>query len=112
MTAAQGAMGKASEDEAGMLTAIKVLHTVVWALLAGAIVALPFLAVQGAFRWAAIFSVVILIECSCAAGEWVAMPDDGSGSEIHRLTGHRTSIFTCRIGWPGTTRPFLDRFSW
>jgi hypothetical protein len=63
MTAVQGAMGWVSEDEAGMLTAIKVLHTVVWALLAGAIVALPFLAVQGAFRWAAILSVVILIEC-------------------------------------------------
>jgi hypothetical protein len=45
-----------------MLTAIKVLHTVVWALLAGAIVVLPFLAVKGAFRWAAILSVVILIE--------------------------------------------------
>ena len=55
-------MGKASEDEAGMLTAIKVLHTVIWALLVGAIVALPFLAGQNAFRWAAIFSVVIFVE--------------------------------------------------
>jgi hypothetical protein len=77
-------MGKASEDETGMLTAIKVLHTVVWALLAGAIVALPFLAGQGAFRWAAIFSVVIFRRRSCAPGKWVEMPDDGSGSEIHR----------------------------
>jgi hypothetical protein len=50
-----------------MLTAIKVLHTAVWALLAGAIVALPFLAAQGAFRWAAILSVVILIECGVLA---------------------------------------------
>ncbi len=50
------------EDKAGMLTAIKVLHTVVWAVLAGAIVALPFLAGKGAFRWAAIFSVVIFFE--------------------------------------------------
>jgi hypothetical protein len=55
-------MGTASEGENGMLTAIKVLHTVVWALLAGAIVALPFLAAQGAFRGAAILSIVILIE--------------------------------------------------
>jgi hypothetical protein len=45
-----------------MLTTIKVLHTVVWAALAGAIVALPFLAAEGAFRWAAIFSVVIFVE--------------------------------------------------
>ena len=62
MNAMQGAAGWASEDEAGMLTTIKALHTVVWALLAGAIVVLPFLAVKGAFRWAAILSVVILIE--------------------------------------------------
>jgi hypothetical protein len=55
-------MGKASEGETGMLTAIKVLHTVIWALLVGAIVALPFLAGQNAFRWAAIFSVVIFVE--------------------------------------------------
>jgi hypothetical protein len=60
---AQVVMGKASEDETGMLTAIKVLHTVVWAFFAAAIVALPFLAVQGAFRWAAILSVLILVEC-------------------------------------------------
>jgi len=55
-------MGKASEDETRMLTAIKALHTVVWAFLAAAIVALPFLALQGAFRWVAIFSVVIFVE--------------------------------------------------
>ena len=46
-----------------MLTAIKVLHTVVWAFFAAAIVALPFLAVQGACGWAAILSVLILVEC-------------------------------------------------
>jgi hypothetical protein len=56
------AMGKASENEIGMLTAIKALHTVVWALLAGAIVALPFLAGQQAFRWAAILSAVVFLE--------------------------------------------------
>jgi hypothetical protein len=55
-------MGNASEDETGMLTAIKVLHTVVWALLAAAIVALPFLAGERAFRWATILSVVVLLE--------------------------------------------------
>ena len=55
-------MGKASEDEAGMLTTIKVLHAVIWALLAAAIVVLPFLAGQGAFRWATILSAVILVE--------------------------------------------------
>jgi hypothetical protein len=54
-----------------MLTAIKVLHTLVWALLAGAIVALPFLAWRGDFRWAAILSVVVLVECGVlAANSW------------------------------------------
>jgi hypothetical protein len=56
------AIEKASEDETQMLTAIKLLHTVVWALLAAAIVSLPFLAGQHAFRWATILSVVILVE--------------------------------------------------
>jgi hypothetical protein len=62
MPAAHNAMGKASEGETGMLTAIKALHTVVWAFLAAAIVALPFLAWQGAFRWVAILSAVIFFE--------------------------------------------------
>lgn len=54
-----------------MLTAIKLLHTVVWAFLAAAIVALPFLAGQGAFRWAAILSVVIFFEgVVLLANEW------------------------------------------
>jgi len=63
-----------------MLTAIKALHTMVWALLAGAIVALPFLAIHGAFRWGAILSVVILAECvvliangwRCPMTDWAA----------------------------------------
>lgn len=46
-----------------MLTAIKVLHTVVWAFLAGVIVMLPFLAWRGDFRWAAILSIVVALEC-------------------------------------------------
>ena len=45
-----------------MLTAIKLLHTLVWAILAAVIVALPFLAGRGAFRLAAILSAVIFFE--------------------------------------------------
>jgi hypothetical protein len=47
-----------------MLTAIKVVHTVVWAFLAGAIVAIPILAWQHAFRWAAILSVIVFAEAA------------------------------------------------
>jgi len=46
-----------------MLTTIKVLHTAVWAFIAGCIIALPFVAWCGAFRWAAILSIVVLVEC-------------------------------------------------
>lgn len=45
-----------------MLIAVKVLHTVVWAFLVGCIVALPFVAWCGAFHWAAILSIVVVVE--------------------------------------------------
>ena len=50
-----------------MLTAIKLLHTVIWALLAASILALPILAVLRQFRWAAILSIVVLLECCVLA---------------------------------------------
>lgn len=50
-----------------MLTAIKLLHTIVWALLATTILALPVLAVLRRFRWAAILSIVVLVECCVLA---------------------------------------------
>ena len=50
-----------------MLTAIRLLHTVIWALLAGCILALPVLAVLSQFRWATIISIVVLLECTVLA---------------------------------------------
>ena len=50
-----------------MLPAIKLLHTVIWALLAGSIVALPVAGVLRRFRWAATITVVILLECGVLA---------------------------------------------
>jgi len=46
-----------------VLTAIKLLHTVIWAFLAASILALPILAVLRRFRWAAILTVIVLLEC-------------------------------------------------
>jgi hypothetical protein len=46
-----------------MLTAIKLLHTAVWAILATAIVCLPVLGVLQRFRWAARVSGLIALEC-------------------------------------------------
>lgn len=50
-----------------MLTAIKLLHTVIWAILAGCIVALPLAGVLRRFRWAAILTALVLLECGVLA---------------------------------------------
>jgi hypothetical protein len=50
-----------------MLTAIKLLHTMVWAILAGSIVVLPFAGVMRRFRWAAILTGPVLLECGVLA---------------------------------------------
>jgi hypothetical protein len=42
---------------------IKVLHTLIWACMAAGILALPVLGLLRRFRWAAILSAVILLEC-------------------------------------------------
>ncbi len=50
-----------------MLTAIKLVHTVIWAILAASIVAVPVAGVLHRFGWAAILTLVILIECGVLA---------------------------------------------
>ena len=45
------------------LRAIKVVHTVAWALFAAAIVALPVLGWRRQFRWAAAAEGFVLLEC-------------------------------------------------
>ena len=50
-----------------MLTLIKIVHTAVWALFAGCIVALPIVAIWRRFRWVAILSVLVLFECAVLA---------------------------------------------
>jgi hypothetical protein len=50
-----------------MLTLIKTLHTVVWALFAGSIVALPIAAMRKRFRLAGILTALVLFECAVLA---------------------------------------------
>ncbi len=50
-----------------MLTAIKLLHTVVWAILAGSIVVLPLMGMLRRFRWAVILTGLVLLECGVLA---------------------------------------------
>ena len=50
-----------------MLTAIKILHTAVWAIMAGSILALPITAMMRRFRWSAVLTVLVLVECGVLA---------------------------------------------
>jgi len=49
------------------LVAIKLLHTGVWALLAGCIIALPIAALLHRFDWAAVLTTITLVECGILA---------------------------------------------
>lgn len=50
-----------------MLTAIKLLHTAIWAFLAATILVLPIAGVLRRFRCAAILTVIVLLECGALA---------------------------------------------
>ena len=47
-----------------MLVGIKLLHTVVWVLLAGTIFCIPLFTVVRRFRNAAVLSIIVWIECA------------------------------------------------
>ncbi len=49
------------------LVAIKFLHTAVWGLLAGCILALPIAPLLHRFDWAIILTVIIVVECAVLA---------------------------------------------
>jgi hypothetical protein len=52
----------ATDSEARSLRAVKLIHTAVWALFAGAIVAIPLLAWTGRFRAAYALIGLVLVE--------------------------------------------------
>ena len=47
-----------------MLVALKLLHTVIWIFFAGCIVAIPFAGTFHQFRWVAILTGLVLVECA------------------------------------------------
>lgn len=63
-----------------MLIAIKLLHTAIWAALAGCIVALPFLALARRFGAAWVITEIVIVECAilalnggrCPLTDWAA----------------------------------------
>ena len=46
---------------------IKLLHTVIWAVMAASILVIPVTAVLGRFNWAAGLTVLVLVECGVLA---------------------------------------------
>jgi hypothetical protein len=63
-----------------VLITIKILHTAIWAVLAGCIFALPILGILHWFRGAAGVSAIVLVECAviaanrgrCPLTDWAA----------------------------------------
>ena len=92
-----------------MLTAIKLLHTVIWAFLAASIMVLPVAGVLRRFRWAAILSVIVLLECGLLAVNGGRCPMSDLAA---RYTDERaTSTSTSRTGWRAATKQSSERCS-
>jgi hypothetical protein len=47
-----------------LLVGIKLLHTAVWLFFAGCIVAIPIAGARHQFRWAAVWTGLVLVECA------------------------------------------------
>ena len=89
-----------------MLIAIKLLHTVIWAFFVSCIVALPVAALRRRFRWAAVLSTLVLIECAmigvnrgrCPLTDWAAQYTDNRAANFdiylpERLARYNKEIF-------------------
>ncbi len=50
-----------------ILVTIKLLHTAVWLFFAGCIAAIPVAGARGHYRWAAVLTGLVLVECSVLA---------------------------------------------
>lgn len=72
------------------LAAIKLLHTAVWAVMAGAILAMPVAAFTRHFGWALLLSVLVVCECAvlaanrgrCPLTDWAARFTDERGANF------------------------------
>jgi hypothetical protein len=80
-----------------MLTAIKILHTVIWVILAGGVMVLPVAGILRRFHWAAILIGLVLLEYIVLAlnGADAHCPTLGQHSP---LTAPTTSISSFRAG--------------
>jgi len=79
-----------NSETVSVLTAIKLLHTVIWAFLAGSILVLPVVGGLRRFRWAAILTVIVLLECGALAVNGGSCPLSDLAA---RYTDERASNF-------------------
>lgn len=75
---------------AGTLRLIKLVHTVVWALFAGAILAIPILAGYGLFSWVVMLTALVMIEVIVLAANGLHCPLTGIAA---RYTEDRSANF-------------------
>ena len=80
-----------------MLVAIKLLHTLIWAFMAGIIVALPFLAILRRFRLAAIVSGIIFLEGILLAVNHYRCPLSDLAARFTTSRAHNFDIYL--PGW-------------
>ncbi len=79
-----------AEPYSGWLFAIRLLHTILWAFFAGCILALPVSALRGRFRFGAILSGIVLVECAILAVNHGRCPLTDVAA---RMTSERTDNF-------------------
>jgi hypothetical protein len=88
------------------LAAIKLLHTIVWAVMAACVLAIPVAALLRQFRWAVVLTAIIIGECvvlaanrgRCPLTDWAARftTDRADNFDIYLpnwLARHNKSIF-------------------
>lgn len=72
------------------LATIKLLHTAVWLVVAGCIIAIPVAAALRHYRWTAALTAVVLVECGVLAANRGVCP---LTTVAARYTGQRTPNF-------------------
>lgn len=65
---------KPNSQRIALLIAIKLLHTVVWLVFAGCIVAIPIAGAWRQFLWSAVLSGLVLLECVVLAANQCRCP--------------------------------------
>jgi hypothetical protein len=58
---------KRQSERIPLLVGIKLLHTAIWLFFAECIVAIPFAGAWHQFRWAAVLTGLVLVECAVLA---------------------------------------------